>query len=92
VRRVSHPRVPLDQLVGELLLFLLTPLLPTFWVEYVYLQISGDKKIPSRVHIALLLLNAANCFMVIATQFTGWYYAIDAANVYHRGRSSLSPT
>ncbi len=79
------PAFPEINWTGNLILFLLTPLLPTFWVEYVYCQTRSDDKVPTAARLILLILNAANVLLVIASQFNGWYYTIDAANVYHRG-------
>lgn len=82
---LSAPLFPALNWCGNLALYLLAPALPSLWVEYVYLQVSGKDGARAGVHAALITLNALNTFMVIATQFTGWYYVIDAANVYHRG-------
>ena len=82
---LSAPSYPAINWWGNLLLFLFTPLLPTFWVEYVYYQTSGNRGVPFGVHVTLIALNALNFAMTIITQFNGWYYVIDAANIYHRG-------
>jgi len=71
--------------VSNFLLFLLNPILPSLWVMYVDFQVYHDEKKTERLIIPLLLLNAANAVMVIVSQFNGWYYFIDANNIYHRG-------
>lgn len=81
----AHPAFPALNWWGNLLLFLATPVLPSLWVMYVYCQTSGDGSIPTGAFWALMVLNAINIFLVAATQHTGWFYTIDAANIYHRG-------
>jgi diguanylate cyclase (GGDEF)-like protein len=80
----AHPAFPALNWWGNLLLFLITPVLPSLWVMYVYSQTTGGDA-PAGALAGLLLLNAFNVFMVTATQFSGWFYFIDAGNVYHRG-------
>jgi diguanylate cyclase (GGDEF)-like protein len=82
---LAHPAFPVLNWWGNFLLFLITPVLPSLWVVYVYCVTTGDDSMPVGAFAALLFLNAFNIFMVTATQFTGWFYAIDAGNIYHRG-------
>ncbi len=81
----AHPAFPALNWWGNLSLFLLTPVLPSLWVMYVYCVTAGDDSMPVGAFVSLLLVNAFNLFMVTATQFTGWFYSIDAGNIYHRG-------
>jgi len=81
----SHPAFPAFNWWGNLLLFMFTPLLPSLWVVYVYCQTRSDHLIPRSALLALAIMNAINISMVLATPFTGWFYTIDAANIYHRG-------
>jgi diguanylate cyclase (GGDEF)-like protein len=81
---LSQPFFPAVNWLGNLLLFLITPLLPSLWVVYVYMQ-TRDSGFPRGALVGLILINAANVLMVSASQFTGWYYTIDSANIYHRG-------
>jgi len=76
---------PLLNSAGNFIIFLLQPVLPSLWFLYAYHQIYNNKEKLKRTYIPLLCLNLANVAMVIASQFTGWYYMIDAANIYHRG-------
>jgi diguanylate cyclase (GGDEF)-like protein len=82
---LNNPAFPVLNRVGNFFLFLCGPLLPSLWLEYVYLQIFGEKGIPVWVHRLLAALNGVNVLLVVATQFTGWYYAIDGMNIYYRG-------
>ena len=81
----AYPAFPALNRWGNLALFLITPVLPSLWVMYVYSQTRGDGSIPLSAFLILLLLNAENILLVIATQYNGWFYTIDAANIYHRG-------
>ena len=81
----AHPAYPVLNWWGNLALFLLSPVLPSLWVASVYCMTTGDGSIPIRAFVSLLLLNGFNLFMVTATQMNGWYYSIDAGNIYHRG-------
>lgn len=71
---------------GNFLIFLLGPLLPSVWLGYVHYAIFRGGKKKKRLRGALLLINAANMMITVLSQFFGWYYTIDAENVYHRGR------
>lgn len=71
--------------VGNFLIFLLQPTLPSLWFLYVYYQVSNSKEKIKRAYFPLLLWNLANASLVFASQYTGRYYYIDAANIYHRG-------
>jgi len=81
---LSEPFFPAFNWWGNLLLYLVTPLLPSLWVVYIYAQ-TRDGGLPGGALIGLLLINAANALTVAASQFTGWYYAIGPDNIYHRG-------
>lgn len=76
---------PVINHVSNFLLFLLNPVLPSLWFMYADFQVYHDEEKTKRLIIPLLLLNAVNVVMVIVTQFNGWYYFIDANNIYHRG-------
>lgn len=76
---------PLFNHVGNFLLYLLNPVVPSFLVMYVTFQISHDETKTKKLILPLLALNVANTAMVVLTQFTGWYYFIDSNNIYHRG-------
>jgi diguanylate cyclase (GGDEF)-like protein len=76
---------PLVNRVGNFLLFLLSPILPSLWLLYSHLQVFGDKPWPKSLLHPLIAANAANALFTLLTPHTGWYYYIDASNIYHRG-------
>lgn len=70
---------------ANFMIFILSPLLPSFWLLYVHYQIFQDEIRIRKTIKPLLLINGFNLVMVILTQFYGWYYYIDSNNIYHRG-------
>ena len=70
---------------GNLMIFLLNPILPSLWLLYVHVQVFQDEKKTRRLIYPLLAINVVNTVMVILNQFFGWYYYIDSDNIYHRG-------
>lgn len=76
---------PLINDVGNFLIFLLNPILPSIWLTYVHNQIFHIERIIKKIGFILLAINIFNIGMLILTQFYGWYYYIDSENIYHRG-------
>lgn len=76
---------PFINQVCNFLLFLLNPILPSIWLMYVDVQIFHNEGNVKRLFAPLLILNAVNAVIVVISQFNGWYYFIDAGNIYHRG-------
>lgn len=76
---------PLVNRTGNFLLFLLSPVLPSLWLMYSHLQVFGDSPWPRRLLHPLIAVNAANAVFTLLTPHHGWYYYIDAGNIYHRG-------
>lgn len=69
------------------LLYVSAPAATSLWVLYTNYQVYQDDKIitnTKRVMIVLLLLNAA---VSVLSVYTGWYFTVDAGNIYHRGNS-----
>ncbi len=71
--------------LGNFLIFILSPVLPSIWIMYVYFQIYRNEKKALKLIYPLLGINLLHAVVVIISQFTGWLYTIDAANIYHRG-------
>lgn len=71
--------------LGNFLIFILSPVLPSIWIIYVYFQIYRNEKKALKLIYPLLGINLLHAAVVIISQFTGWLYTIDAANIYHRG-------
>ena len=76
---------PVLNYFGNLLVFLLSYVMPSIWLLYVHYQIYNEKSKTLRLLYPLIALNAGNVVMVILSQYYGWYYHIDANNIYHRG-------
>jgi len=82
---LSQDYYPLFNRVGNFLIFAGSPIIPFGWLLYAYLQVFKDEKKVKKFYLPLFLVFLAHLAMVIASQYTGWFYYIDAANVYHRG-------
>jgi diguanylate cyclase (GGDEF)-like protein len=76
---------PVINYIGNFLIYLLNPILPSIWLLYVHLQIFHDEKKTRRWLYSLLAVNAGNIVMLVLSQFFGWFYYIDPNNIYHRG-------
>jgi diguanylate cyclase (GGDEF)-like protein len=77
---------------GNFVIFLMSPVLPSLWVAYVYLQVFRDeRKTRKRLLYPLCIINAINAVVPIFSQFFGWLYYIDSDNIYHRGPFFLFP-
>lgn len=76
---------------GNFTVFLMGPVLPSLWVAYVHFQVYRDENKLKRLFIPLFIVIIINAAFLIISQFTGWYYTIDADNVYHRGPLFLVP-
>jgi diguanylate cyclase (GGDEF)-like protein len=84
---------PLLNRVGNFCVFFLNPVPTALWVVYAHAQIHQDEKPDRQLLIPCAVLFVIHALLVIGTQFTGWFYTIDAQNVYHRGPLYLiSPT
>lgn len=76
---------PVINSIGNFMLFLLSPTLPSLWLYYVYYYISPDGKVTKFIKISVLLVNFINFALLVVSQFNGWFYSIDAMNLYQRG-------
>lgn len=70
---------------GNLVVFLLNPVLPSLWILYVHYQIYDDQQRTMKLLWPLGAVNLIHGAMVVLGQHDGWFYLIDNANVYHRG-------
>jgi len=82
---------PIFNQAGNFLIFMFSPLLPSLWLLYVCDQVFDNTRILKKFLYPLVVINIANGAMVFLTQIFGWYYVIDAANVYHRGSLFMVP-
>jgi len=72
--------------IGNFAIFLLSPVLPSLWVAYVHFQVFCDERRTRRLYGPLLVVNLIHAAMLVISQlYGGWFYRIDAENVYHRG-------
>lgn len=76
---------PLINRIGNFCVFTLSPVPTALWVIYAHAQIHQDEKPDMQLLIPCILLSAVHAVLVVVTQFTGWFYTIDAQNIYHRG-------
>ena len=77
--------------VGNYMMFLLSPLIPSIWLAYVHYQIYQDEHRTRKLLYPLLSVSVINFIMLSFSLVNGWYYYIDAANIYHRGPLFLVP-
>ncbi|MCR3921415.1 MAG: diguanylate cyclase [Firmicutes bacterium] len=71
--------------IGNFLVYLLNPVLPSLWLLYAHYQVFRDEQNLKLWTYILLAVNGANLIMLVISQFFGWYYYIDLNNIYHRG-------
>lgn len=76
---------PVINHVGNFLIFLVNPILPSYWLLYAHDQIFRDERKTRKLFYPLFAISAINAVMVILTQFFGCFYYIDSDNIYHRG-------
>lgn len=82
---MSNSIYPILNQMGNLLIFILNPIMPSIWLLYVHYQIFLEETKTKKLIYPLLFINIFNIVMVVLTQFFGWYYYIDSQNIYHRG-------
>ncbi len=70
---------------GNLIVFLLNPILPSMWLKYTHYQIFQNETKTKKLIYPILVINFINVIMVILTQYFRYYYYIDSLNIYHRG-------
>ncbi len=76
---------PVINQLGNFLIYLFNPVIPSLWLLYVNYQVFHDEKKARRWLYPLLAVTAANAVLLVLSQFFGWYYYIDSGNIYHRG-------
>lgn len=76
---------PFMNQIGNFLIYLLNPVMPSLWLLYIYFQIYEDKKYAKHLIFTVWTILGLNLFFLILSQRFGWYYYIDSANIYHRG-------
>jgi diguanylate cyclase (GGDEF)-like protein len=76
---------PVINWIGNFLIFMLAPALPSLWLLYVNYYISPDGKVSNVIKALIITVNVVVWVLVISSQFTGWLYSIDDMNIYQRG-------
>jgi diguanylate cyclase (GGDEF)-like protein len=76
---------------GNFLQYFFGPILPALWFMYVHNQIFSDDLGTLRFINLFLVILCINTALLVLTQFFGWYYYIDAQNIYHRGKLFFIP-
>lgn len=71
---------------GNLLLYIIGPVVPSLWVMYAHFQVFHDEKRTKRLVIPLSFLFTANLLITVLSLYFKWYYYIDVKNIYHRGQ------
>ncbi len=71
--------------VGNCFIFILNPVLSSFWLLYAHDQVFQNEEKTRKLYFPLIIINVVNAVIVVLTQFFGWYYYIDSNNIYHRG-------
>lgn len=69
---------------GNLVIYLFGTVIPSLWIAYVYYQIHHEM-IKNKIIYLIVVVNVINITLTVLSQFFGWYYYIDASNIYHRG-------
>jgi diguanylate cyclase (GGDEF)-like protein len=76
---------PIINHISNFLIFLLNPILPSYWLLYAHNQVFREDEKTRRLILPLVAINGINAVLIILTQFFGWFYYIDIDNIYHRG-------
>ena len=76
---------PVINHIGNFLIFLLNPILPSLWLLYAHGEVFQDIKKTRRLYYPIIVINVVHAFMVVLSQFYGWFYYIDSNNIYYRG-------
>ncbi len=77
---------------GNLLIYMLSPILPSLWFLYAYHQIFRDSAAGARrIGSFLAAICAVNGILSLLSLRFGWFYTIDSENIYHRGPFFLLP-
>ncbi len=76
---------PILNRMGNFIIFLIAPVLPSIWVLYVHDEIFHAVSKTKKLVLPLFMIFGFNAVLLILSQFTHWYYFIDAQNIYKRG-------
>ncbi len=71
--------------IFNVLLYVLAPVGPCIWIIYADFHIFQSERRIKRTAWVLLVLLSINAVISIASVVTGWFFYVDAQNIYHRG-------
>ncbi|NCA95988.1 MAG: GGDEF domain-containing protein [Methanomicrobia archaeon] len=82
----STPEVSVPWLnqVGNFLLYTFNVIIPLLWLAYVIYQVYGDMKIMKKLALPFTIYAVLHTSVIVLNLFYGFYYTIDANNVYTR--------
>ncbi len=68
----------------NLLLYIIVPVAPSLWVIYTSFHVFRNE---NRIKVTRVLMAflAVNAVLSVMSLFTGWFFSVDAGNIYHRG-------
>lgn len=75
----------MGNIMSNLLLYLIAPVAAILWILYVDFQVHHDGDRIKKINYLLLIIFLINAAMSVISLHTGWYFSIDAQNLYHRG-------
>lgn len=76
---------PVINALGNFLIFLFNPVIPSLWIAYVHYHVFRDESKTKKLFPILLSINIVYDVLLILSQVYGWFYYIDQENTYHRG-------
>lgn len=76
---------PVINALGNFLIFLFNPVLPSLWIAYVHFQVFREESKTKQLYPILFSINIVYDILLILSQTYGWFYYIDQENIYHRG-------
>ncbi len=85
IEGMAHPTYPFFKHVGNFVTYGISHFIPSLWLLYIHYKIYADIERTKKLYKYLIIISAVNLVLLIITQFTGWYYYIDATNFYYRG-------
>ncbi|MDR3602373.1 MAG: diguanylate cyclase [Desulfosporosinus sp.] len=69
----------------NMLLYIIVPMAPSLWVIYVKFHVFRNENRIIKVTRVLMALLAVNAVITVTSLYTGWFFSVDAGNIYHRG-------
>lgn len=69
----------------NLLLYIMVPIAPTMCVIYIIFHVFRNEDRLIKLKRILMFFLVVNAVISIMSLFTGWFFSVDAGNVYHRG-------